>query len=106
MNRPLELEETLETLEVEIRATSEQRDRARDAYYDAAGRGDNEGMREYGSRWDKCEEDLRAFREKRKALQDALVTYKKIMIKSLIATLSEDELEEIIAEVFGEDDSN
>ena len=71
------LERDLNALAIEIETTSRERDDARDAYYRAADRHDNEGMRKYGTLWNTYEALLINLRENRTDVSENLRKEKK-----------------------------
>lgn len=87
-----ELEQELERLSIEKRTTSRERDEARESYYRAADRGDNEGKRTFGSQWDECEGQLAAFRKARTNKEGELSQVRSAYYKELAASATPEEL--------------
>ena len=67
-----ELQKALETVEIDLRATMQQRDRALALYDEAARNQDRHGVKAQGERIDHCEGHLKELREKRSSLDEEL----------------------------------
>ena len=86
-----ELQTALETVEIDLRATKQQRDRARALYDEAAINQDRHGVKAHGDRWDQCEDHLKELREKRSSLDGELRRERNVSLDEAWALLTDDE---------------